>query len=80
MTEPQLKSVPAFRSLPIFNESDPKAASITTVGGANSFRAIREYSTLPQVHDVLREGRLVPLGALRADPNGSVVVAYFGEK
>jgi hypothetical protein len=75
MTEAQLKSFPAFRALPIFDESDQNASSITPP------RAVRECSTIQQVEESLRDAGLIPLGALRASqPGGSIVVAYFGER
>jgi hypothetical protein len=80
VTEAQLKTFAPFQSLPVYDESDPQASSIATVAGARSFRAIHECSTLRQVQSCLRQSDLVPLGALRADANGQVVVAYFGEK
>ena len=81
MTEAQLHLVPAFRALPLYDESDPRADRITTVAGAGNYRAIRECATLQEVEDCLKDPRLVPLGALRAgDGAGQVVLAYFGER
>jgi hypothetical protein len=74
MTEAQLKSFPAFRHLPVFDESDQNASSITPP------RGIRECSTMQQVEECLKDDRLKPLGALRASqPGGAIVVAYFGD-
>jgi hypothetical protein len=75
MTEAQLKSFPAFRTLPVYDESDQNASSITPP------RGMRECSTIQQVEECLRDAGLKPLGALRAShPGGVVVVAYFGER
>jgi len=72
MTEAQLKSFPAFRDLPIYDEGDEQAIAIT------SQRYLRECSTIHQVQECLFDARLVPLGALRAGgSNQPVVVAYF---
>ena len=79
MTEAQVKAIPAFRTLPFYDESDPQSDGITTIQGGASFRAIRECTTLQDVLDSLKNPRLVPLGALRAGPPGQqVVVVYFG--
>jgi hypothetical protein len=80
MTEAQLLSFPGFKALPIYDESDPRANSITTVHGAGKYRNIRECTTIQQVQFCLQDGRYVPLGALRAAiPGGHIVVAYFGD-
>jgi hypothetical protein len=74
MTEAQLKAFPLFRNLPVYDESEDRANSITTQ------KHIRECSTIQQVQACLRDPRLTPLGALRViRDGGSIVVAYFGE-
>ena len=78
MTEAQLKRFAPFQDLPIYDESDPRSDAITAPA---KYRSIRECSTLGQVQDCFRDGRLVPLGALRCGTgNGAIVVAYFGER
>jgi hypothetical protein len=80
MTEAQLRAFPRFKTLPVFDESDVRSDSLTTVQGAgNQYRAIRECSTLQEVENCLNDPRLVPLGGLRAVSSGQVV-AYFGER
>ena len=79
MTEAQLREFLPFRDAPLFDESDPRSDSITSPK-PNSYRSIRECSTLDQVRDSLRKGRYVPLGALRCRFGGQeIVVAYLGE-
>ena len=81
MTEAQLKVYPEFRALPIFDESDKRADTITTVSGAGNYRSIRECWTLFEVEECLKNPKFVPLGGLRAGNSGApIVVAYFGEK
>ncbi len=81
MTEEQLRADPRFASLPIYDEGDPQADTLTTVAGAGNYKSIRECVTLQEVKSCLKNPRLVPLGALRAANSGSpVVVAYFGEQ
>jgi len=81
MTEAQLRLFPVFRTLPLYDESDPRADQITTVAGAGNYRAIRECATLQEVETCLKDSRLVPLGALRGGGSGGqVVLAYFGEQ
>jgi hypothetical protein len=81
MTEAQLKAFPEFKSLPVYDESDERANTLTSVQGAGKYRNIRECTTLQQVQDCLKDPRFVPLGGLRAaTPGGQIAVAYFGEK
>jgi hypothetical protein len=81
MTEAQLKSFPAFKTLPIYDESDERANSITSVHGAAKYPNIRECSTLSDVQACLKDPRFVPLGGLRAvSADGPIAVAYFGER
>ena len=40
MTEEQLRTFPAFRTLPVYDESDERADAITS--GAGSGRKVRE--------------------------------------
>jgi hypothetical protein len=80
MTESQLQLFPAFRTLPVYDESDPRADQIS-VAGAGCYRAIRECATLQEVEACLKDPRLVPLGGLRATGGGTpIVLAYFGER
>jgi hypothetical protein len=80
MTEAQLRVFPAFKALPIFDESDARADTLTTVQGAGTqYRAIRECPTLQEVQDCLKDSRFIPLGGLRVASTGQVV-AYFGER
>ena len=80
MTESQLLLFPAFRALPLYDECDERADTITTVAGAGGYARIRECATIGEVEACLADPRFVPLGALRAGVDGSrVVVAYFGE-
>ncbi len=80
MTESQLFLFPVFRSLPVYDESDARADTITSLAAAGSYRRIRECTRLHEVEECLKDSRFVPLGALRAGGGGGVVVAYFGEK
>jgi len=59
MTEAQLHLFPAFRALPLYDESDPRADRITTVAGAGNYRAIRECATLQEVEDCLKDQALL---------------------
>lgn len=79
MTESQLKLLPAFRELPVYDESDPRAAAVATARGSG-YRSVRECYTVQEVEEGLSDPRLTPLGALRAGADGKqVVVVYFGE-
>lgn len=79
MTESQLKAISEFKSLPVFDESDERSATITSASSTGTYRGVRECWTLQEVLDGLKDPRLVPLGALRAGVDGKqVVVAYFG--
>jgi hypothetical protein len=81
VSEAQLSLFPAFRSLPVYDERDERADTITTVAGAGGYARIRECATAREVEACLADPRLVPLGALCAGTDGSrIVVAYFGEK
>jgi hypothetical protein len=80
MTESQLHLFPAFRSLPVYDEGDARADSITSLVVTGAYRRLRECTKLQEVEDCLKDSRLVPLGALRAREDGGAVVAYFGEK
>jgi len=80
VTESQLLLFPAFRTLPLYDERDERADTIT-VAGAGGYGRIRECATVREVQECLADPRFVPLGALSAGVDGSrVVVAYFGEK
>lgn len=80
MTEPQLRAFPAFKALPVYDESDQQADTITTPR-AGPYGTVRECTTIQDVVDALKNTRLVPLGGLRvAGLGGQVVIAYFGEK
>jgi len=80
MTEAQLQLFPEFRALPIYDESDERADSITAAVADGRPRAIRECFTLIEVGDCLKNPKLVPLGGLRVGQDGNqAVVAYFAE-
>jgi hypothetical protein len=77
VTETQLKLYPAFRTIPVYDESDERSHSLTT--GLGNGRTVRECATMAEVEECLANPRLVPLGAVRAGNDGSqVVVVYFG--
>jgi hypothetical protein len=79
VTEAQLLLFSVFKKLPIYDESETRAATVATPQGAG-YAAVRECSTIREVEECLKDPRLVPLGALRAGtPGNQVVVAYFGE-
>jgi hypothetical protein len=79
MTEEQLKAFPAFRALPVYDESDARSDFLTKPPAG--FRRIHECATLDEVLRCLKQTQFVPLGGLRATTSdGPVVVAYFGEK
>jgi hypothetical protein len=81
MTESQLLVFPAFRALPVYDESDERSNTITPASADGTYLRIRECATIQDVEACLADPRLVPLGALRAGADGKkVVVAYFGEK
>jgi hypothetical protein len=78
VSEAQLHRFAVFRELPVYDESEGRAASIATPRGSG-FPALRECSTPQEVEDCLKNPRLTPLGALRAGVAGQqVVIAYFG--
>jgi hypothetical protein len=81
MTEQQLRAVPQFAGLPIYDEHDGRAVSITTVHGAGKYANIRECWSVDDARRLLADPRMVPLGSLRAVPRAgeTVFVAYFGE-
>jgi len=79
MTEDQLKAIPAFAALPVYDEHDVRSDVLTNA--ADGIRGIRECSTIDEVLRHLKDSKFVPLGGLKAWVNGGpVVVAYFGEK
>jgi hypothetical protein len=81
MTETQLKAFLEFKTLPVYDEHDARANSITAVAAAGPYRRIRECTTLQEVEECLKDRRLVPLGGLRTgDGDKQVAIAYFGEK
>ena len=76
MTEEQLRLFPAFRTLPIYDESDPRCHELVT--GAGDGRRIHECARMDEVEKCLANPRLVPLGGVRAGLNGRrTVVVYF---
>lgn len=76
MTEEQIRAFPAFRTLPVYDERDERADTITSGVG----RKVRECTTMAEVEACLQNPRLVPAGAVRAGANGrAVVVVYFAE-
>jgi hypothetical protein len=83
VSEQELKAIPQFAALPIYDEVDAAAESITRVQSSGArFTSIREMTTLEGVRDALSNPKLVPLGGVRNEGgDGTVVVfAYFGEK
>jgi hypothetical protein len=77
MIEDQLRALPPFDTLPIYNESDTRADAITTGSGYQ----LRECTTLREVQECLADPTLTPLGALRVSSgSGAAVVAYFGAR
>jgi hypothetical protein len=80
MTEDDIRSLPPFAALPIYDEHDEWANTIVAPN-AGKYKRIRECWSLDEVKDCLQDPKLVPLGALRAapTPGQTVVVAYFGE-
>ena len=76
MTEEQIRAFPAFKPLPVYDESDPRADTITHGVG----RKIRECTTMREVEECLTNPKLMPLGGLRVGKVGRApVVVYFGE-
>jgi hypothetical protein len=76
MTEAQFRSIPAFQSLPIYDEHDELSIAVSHPA---AYQRIRECVTVADVEGCLRDQGLVPLGALRAPGDGSpIVIAYFG--
>jgi hypothetical protein len=81
MTEEQLLAVPEFATLPVYDEEDERADTITSAAAAGRYKSLRECATFQEVLFNLKNPRLVPLGALRTTGNGRpLVVAYFGER
>jgi hypothetical protein len=81
MSEAQLKLLPPFRDLPLYDERDERADTITSAAGAAGYARIRECATVAEVEACLADPRLVPLGALCGGASENrVVVAYFGER
>lgn len=81
MTEAQLRLFPGFRTLPIYDESDERADSITAAVADGKPRTVRECTTLKEVEDCLTDPKLMPLGGLRVGDDGKqAVVAYFAER
>jgi hypothetical protein len=75
VTEEQLKQLPVFRTLPVYDESDERSHSLATGMG----KRVRECVTLAEVEECLADPKLVPVGAVRAGaPGKQVVVVYFG--
>jgi 6-phosphogluconate dehydrogenase len=78
MTEAQLSAFTAFKTLPVYDESDERADAIMFEYGNNG--KVKECTTLAEVVECLKNPKLIPLGGLRAGPEGQkVVVIYFGE-
>jgi hypothetical protein len=76
MTEDQLRLFPAFRTMPIFDERDPRCHEFAA--GAGDGRRIHECTRMDEVERCLANPRLVPLGGVRAGANGRQrVVVYF---
>jgi hypothetical protein len=81
MTEAQLKAFVEFKTLPVYDEHDQRANSLTALAVSGPYRRIRECATLQEVENCLKDRQLVPLGGLRAETgSGQVVIAYFGVK
>ena len=82
MTENEFRSVPRLAGIPLYDEADERAGAITTVHGAEGYADVRECRSLAEVRAALASPNLVPLGALRAKPDGSpdVIVVYFGQR
>jgi hypothetical protein len=79
VTESQLKAIPEFKSLPVYDESDELSVTITSAPVSGVYEGIRECWILREVQEGLKNPKLVPLGALRVNNGGGqVVVAYFG--
>jgi hypothetical protein len=79
MTEDQLKSIPAFARLPVYDERDERADAMTRT--QNGYLGVRECSTMDEVLRYLQDSQYVPLGGLKAWANGGpIVVAYFAER
>jgi hypothetical protein len=83
VSEEQLKAIQEFAALPIYDEDDEAADSITRVQSSGGrFTSIREMTTLEDVREALRNPSLVPLGGVRyrGSDDTVVVFAYFGAK
>ena len=78
MSEDQLRLFPAFKALPVYDESDERSHSLAA--GLGRGQAVRECTTVAEVQECLKNPKLVPLGGVRCGPPGQrVVVVYFGE-
>jgi hypothetical protein len=78
VTEEQLRLFPAFKTLPVYDESDERSHSLTT--GIGDGRSVRECLTLAEVEECLASPKLVPLGAVRTGAIGKqAVVVYFSQ-
>jgi hypothetical protein len=76
VTEEQLKQLPAFRALPVYDESDERTHSLTTGMG----KGVRECVTLAEVEECLTNPKLVPVGAVRVgETDRQALVVYFSQ-
>jgi len=76
VTETQLKLFPAFKTLPVYDESDERSPCLTTGMG----KGARECATPAEVEACLADPKLVPLGAVRVGEEGEkAVVVYFSQ-
>ena len=76
MTKEQLKQLPVFQTLPVYDESDERSHSLTTGMG----KGVRECVTLAEVEECLANPKLVPVGAVRVGETGKqAVVVYFSQ-
>jgi hypothetical protein len=81
MTEEDFRAIPRLAGLPVYDEADASADSITKANGARGYAGVRECATPQEVQDCLNDPALVPLGAIRATPDGTTVVfVYFGRR
>ncbi len=81
ISEEELRALPRFARLPIYDEHDDRADSITRLQAGGKYNHIREATTLPELHDLLADAKYEPLGGVRYEEAGKVAIfAYFGEK
>lgn len=81
ISEEELRALPRFARLLIYDEHDERADSITRLQPDGKYNKVREATTLPELHDLLADDKYEPLGGVRYEEAGKVAIfTYFREK